>query len=61
MPTASTPQLLGNNECFEPFTNNIYKRKTLAGDFTVINKYLIEDLNNLKNVESYYERSYYLQ
>jgi ribonucleoside-diphosphate reductase alpha subunit len=47
MPTASTSQLLGNNECFEPFTNNIYKRKTLAGDFTVINKYLIEDLNNL--------------
>ena len=48
MPTASTSQLLGNNECFEPFTSNIYKRKTLAGEFIVINKYLINDLYRLK-------------
>ena len=47
MPTASTSQLLGNNECFEPFTSNIYKRKTLAGEFIVINKYLIRDLHTL--------------
>lgn len=47
MPTASTSQLLGNNESFEPFTSNIYKRKTLAGEFIVINKYLIRDLYNL--------------
>ncbi|MBL4694514.1 ribonucleoside-diphosphate reductase subunit alpha [Candidatus Gracilibacteria bacterium] len=47
MPTASTSQLLGNNECFEPFTSNIYKRRTLAGDFTVVNKYLIHDLVEL--------------
>ena len=44
MPTASTSQLLGNNECFEPYTSNIYRRKTLAGDFLTINKYLIHDL-----------------
>ena len=44
MPTASTSQILGYNECFEPFTSNIYKRSTLAGDFTVINKYLIKEL-----------------
>lgn len=48
MPTASTSQLLGNNECFEPFTSNIYKRKTLAGEFIVINKYLINDLYRMK-------------
>lgn len=47
MPTASTSQLLGNNECFEPFTSNIYKRKTLAGEYIVINKYLIKDLYEL--------------
>jgi ribonucleotide reductase alpha subunit len=47
MPTASTSQILGNNECFEPFTNNIYTRRTLAGDFPLVNKYLIDDLNNL--------------
>jgi len=44
MPTASTSQLLGNNECFEFFTNNIYTRKTQAGDFILVNKYLINDL-----------------
>ena len=48
MPTASTSQLLGNNECFEPFTSNMYKRKTLAGEFIMINKYLINDLYKLK-------------
>jgi len=44
MPTASTSQILGNNECFEPFTNNVYVRHVLAGDFVVINKYLVADL-----------------
>ena len=44
MPTASTSQIGGNNECIEPFTSNIYARKTLAGSFTVINKYLVADL-----------------
>jgi len=48
MPTASTSQILGNNECFEPFTSNIYLRRTLAGEFVVINKYLIEDLLKIK-------------
>lgn len=47
MPTASTSQLLGNNECFEPYTSNIYKRTTLAGEFIIINKYLIRDLCRL--------------
>ena len=44
MPTASTSQILGNNECFEFFTNNIYTRKTQAGDFMLVNKYLVNDL-----------------
>jgi ribonucleoside-diphosphate reductase alpha chain len=44
MPTASTSQILGNNECFEPFTSNLYARRVLAGDFMVVNKYLVEDL-----------------
>ena len=44
MPTASTSQILGNNECFEFFTNNIYTRKTNAGDFILVNKYLVNDL-----------------
>jgi len=44
MPTASTSQILGNNECFEPFTSNLYVRHVLAGDFIIINKYLVEDL-----------------
>lgn len=47
MPTASTAQILGNNECFEPFTSNLYKRNTLSGEFVVINKYLIQDLINV--------------
>jgi ribonucleotide reductase alpha subunit len=47
MPTASTAQILGNNESFEPFTSNIFKRKTLSGEFIVINKYLLEDLIQL--------------
>jgi ribonucleoside-diphosphate reductase alpha subunit len=47
MPTASTSQILGFNECFEPFTSNIYKRGTLAGEFTIANKYLMEDLLKL--------------
>lgn len=44
MPTASTSQILGNTECFEPITSNIYKRQTLSGEFIMINKYLVEDL-----------------
>lgn len=44
MPTASTSQILGNNECFEPFTSNLYARRVLAGDFMVVNKYLVSDL-----------------
>jgi len=47
MPTASTSQILGNNECFEPFTSNIYTRRTLAGEFIRINKYLISELSAL--------------
>jgi ribonucleoside-diphosphate reductase alpha chain len=47
MPTASTSQILGNNECFEPFTSNLYARRVLAGDFMVINKYLVNDLTKL--------------
>ena len=47
MPTASTSQILGNNECIEPYTNNIYTRKTLAGTFTIVNKHLIRDLLDL--------------
>ena len=44
MPTASTSQILGFNECFEPFTTNIYTRRTLAGEFIQVNKYLVADL-----------------
>ncbi|PQA52839.1 ribonucleoside-diphosphate reductase subunit alpha [Siphonobacter curvatus] len=44
MPTASTSQILGNNECFEPFTSNIYVRRVLSGEFVVVNKYLLRDL-----------------
>jgi len=47
MPTASTSQILGNSECFEPITSNIYTRRTMAGDFMVINKYLVKDLTEL--------------
>lgn len=56
MPTASTSQILGNNECIEPFTSNIYSRNTIAGTFVVVNKYLLDDLihvglwnNEMKN------------
>ena len=44
MPTASTAQILGNNECFEPYTTNIYLRRTLAGEFVVVNNHLVNDL-----------------
>ena len=44
MPTASTSQILGNNECFEPITSNIYVRRVLSGEFAVVNKYLVQDL-----------------
>ena len=47
MPTASTSQIMCNNECFEPYTSNIYLRKTLAGEFTVVNQHLISDLLKL--------------
>ncbi|KAK1403791.1 Ribonucleoside-diphosphate reductase [Heracleum sosnowskyi] len=56
MPTASTSQILGNNECFEPYTSNIYSRRVLSGEFVVVNKHLLNDLTemglwspNLKN------------
>jgi len=44
MPTASTAQILGNNECFEPFTSNIYTRRTNAGDYTIVNKHMMREL-----------------
>ena len=47
MPTASTSQILGNNECFEPFTSNIYSRRTNAGEFVIVNKYLMKELIEL--------------
>jgi len=47
MPTASTSQILGNNECFEPYTNNIYTRRVLSGEFVVVNKHLLKDLVQL--------------
>jgi ribonucleoside-diphosphate reductase alpha chain len=47
MPTASTSQILGYNECFEPFTSNIYTRRTLAGEFVVVNKHLMRELLEL--------------
>ena len=47
MPTASTAQILGNNECFEPYTTNIYLRRTLAGEFVVVNRHLVEDLKKV--------------
>jgi len=56
MPTASTSQILGNNESFEPFTSNIYTRRVLSGEFIVVNKHLVRDLlkiglwtNSIKN------------
>jgi ribonucleoside-diphosphate reductase alpha subunit len=47
MPTASTAQILGNNECFEPYTTNIYLRRTLAGEFVIVNKHLVDDLKKI--------------
>jgi ribonucleoside-diphosphate reductase alpha chain len=47
MPTASTSQILGNNECFEPYTSNIYTRRTLSGEFIIVNKHLLKDLTRL--------------
>ncbi len=47
MPTASTSQVLGNNECFEPYTSNIYARRVLSGEFIIVNKHLLKDLVNL--------------
>lgn len=47
MPTASTSQILGNNECFEPYTSNIYNRRVLSGEFVVVNKHLLKDLMSL--------------
>lgn len=47
MPTASTSQILGNNECFEPYTQNLYSRRVLSGEFVVVNNYLIKDLVRL--------------
>lgn len=47
MPTASTSQILGNNECFEPYTSNIYSRRTLSGEYVVVNKHLLKDLIEL--------------
>ena len=56
MPTASTSQILGNNECFEPYTQNIYSRRVLSGEFVIVNKHLLKDLvqlglwnNDMKN------------
>ena len=53
MPTASTSQILGNNECFEAFTSNLYTRRTLSGEFIILNKHLVNDLidNNLWSLE----------
>ena len=47
MPTASTSQILGNNECFEPYTSNIYSRRVLSGEFAIVNKHLLKDLVKL--------------
>lgn len=47
MPTASTSQILGNNECFEPYTSNIYTRRVLSGEYVIVNKHLMKDLVNL--------------
>jgi len=52
MPTASTSQILGNNECFEPYTSNVYTRRVLSGDFPVVNRYLVEDLISLNLFDS---------
>jgi ribonucleotide reductase alpha subunit len=49
MPTASTAQIMGNNEAFEPYTTNIYLRRTLAGEFVMVNKHLVRDLQKIDN------------
>jgi len=61
MPTASTSQIMGNSECFEPITSNIYVRKTLAGEFIVVNEYLVRELveKELWNKEMYEEILYH--
>jgi ribonucleotide reductase alpha subunit len=46
MPTASTAQIMGNNECFEPYTSNVYNRRVMAGDFPVVNPHLLKDLTD---------------
>ena len=48
MPTASTSQIMGNNECFEPFTSNVYTRRTLAGEFLIVNKHLMRELEAIR-------------
>ena len=48
MPTASTSQILGNNECFEPYTSNIYTRRVLSGEFQIVNSHLLKDLVRLE-------------
>lgn len=53
MPTASTSHILGNNECFEPYTSNIYTRRVLSGEFIVINKHLLRDLQELRLWDGY--------
>jgi ribonucleoside-diphosphate reductase alpha chain len=64
MPTASTAQIMGNNEAFEPFTSNIYTRRTLSGEFVIINKHLVKDLialnlwsEDMKNLIVYHKGS----
>jgi len=64
MPTASTSQILGNNECVEPYTSNFYKRNVLSGEFKIINKHLVQDLmklglwsNDMKNLIIHYSGS----
>lgn len=47
MPTASTSQILGNNECFEPYTSNVYVRRVLSGEFVVVNQHLLDDLTRM--------------
>ena len=53
MPTASTSQILGNNECFEPITSNIYVRRVLSGEYPLVNKYLVKDLVDIGLWDSY--------
>lgn len=50
MPTASTSQILGNNECFEPYTSNLYIRRVLSGEFVIINPHLVDDLIELVRI-----------